>query len=1244
MTPLQGKLIDLMKEVDQICRENNIVYYLHAGSALGAVRHRGFIPWDDDIDLIITQANWEKFYRAWHSKPRPDRALECIEDNPNHMYLFTRHVDTTTSYAFRWRAFNTGLQGSSIDFLIFDPVSDDIKLQKKYQKWMIAYGELLGRRLVVNPEGDLQLYRLLNFLGKFVGKKRVLKYVQKKMESYTVQDNPPCYMQRNSYSGYDWACSSRFLQKPTEIEMEGYLFYAPTYPEEFLRAVYGDNWLCLPPIEKRKIHPYVGGLNIPYLKAEQDAAKFVNIKKYDDCYVKRKPLSIRAALFERKRDRLDAIYRCTAYSLKLNKKLNTFNKNLEELLLNNQYTELYELFSDYYEEQLSEYSKLDVATNILTASYAEPFVISIPENALKIACMTLVLCGQYYNAQKILDMHFGLSGIRSDLLNPVQELINATRQLSIAQYDKKDWKTVEKIVEKWFPIYPHHIDFLYAKFRLMLMESHSKQSVENILKTVQDELTIHPQSAELTRIIADAQLYLDQKDLAINNYGLVLATSCNGIINLEVTDILSDLEITFSEDDLERIRSNCENQNLQIKVDSYQSIEQKTLILLQELDQICKSEDIPYFLSPALTQNALSNGKLGCHHYSNQVIMHPADREKFVQAFQKKYMTENRVLDCFETNPKYADFTIHYCDTHSLIFHMESGGLYQYYSVCIEILFVRPKEKNKIRQKFNTGIMAAIEGAAFPSPFHNLHAKKVFAGVCARCMMLVFGKQNTKKICWNWIFNPINKSKIINGKIKSYWTKYTVLPELDFEKKCIVYLNNIPFPIPQNYELYRMAVRKNPAGPNTVNLKNSKRYITMPDIYSSQYIEKIKPLFKMRSKYTCKMDRLFDKGQKYSGYVVSSWNLVYRNIVRLQMINKYMPLKPTILKLYQEKNYVELANLLDEYIQNFKALSRKRLALVFDSDIFRIVWDLLEKNGEEQIVERVLSKIPLVHLKSELYEERKRDHLKLVATEDTLKRILEYLEPDVVNCLYLYIDLSIYGLKNPNINVWYQEDEEGIYMVVMQYHQSFQVYASRNYDCIDGILRLVEKRNPYAISGRSEIIHALSGKLDQYKAEFGVVTKHRFSDTEKLERILDQCDVQIEQATTKDAREIAELICSDPELGAPYTVDSLSKELVERMETGMGRSLIIRKNGKIVGHTATFAEYGSIAMGSGLIIAPAFRDTMYFNWLDSYMELTLKKEGKNIYGMVLDPRLLKAYKRSGSDVVAEYGKLSLIKK
>ena len=53
-------LLTLLKEFDSICRKHNITYYLEGGSLLGAVRHKGFLPWDDDIDLCITRSEWKK--------------------------------------------------------------------------------------------------------------------------------------------------------------------------------------------------------------------------------------------------------------------------------------------------------------------------------------------------------------------------------------------------------------------------------------------------------------------------------------------------------------------------------------------------------------------------------------------------------------------------------------------------------------------------------------------------------------------------------------------------------------------------------------------------------------------------------------------------------------------------------------------------------------------------------------------------------------------------------------------------------------------------------------------------------------------------------------------------------------------------------------------------------------------------------------------------------------------------------
>ena len=61
MTEIQTKILSLLEEVDAICRQNDIEYYLEGGAVLGAIRHGGFLPWDDDSDLAMTRSNWEKF-------------------------------------------------------------------------------------------------------------------------------------------------------------------------------------------------------------------------------------------------------------------------------------------------------------------------------------------------------------------------------------------------------------------------------------------------------------------------------------------------------------------------------------------------------------------------------------------------------------------------------------------------------------------------------------------------------------------------------------------------------------------------------------------------------------------------------------------------------------------------------------------------------------------------------------------------------------------------------------------------------------------------------------------------------------------------------------------------------------------------------------------------------------------------------------------------------------------------------
>ena len=69
---LHSVLFEMLEEIDRICSENGIKYSLFAGSALGAVRHSGFIPWDDDLDIVMMRPDYERFLRIAEKELRPE--------------------------------------------------------------------------------------------------------------------------------------------------------------------------------------------------------------------------------------------------------------------------------------------------------------------------------------------------------------------------------------------------------------------------------------------------------------------------------------------------------------------------------------------------------------------------------------------------------------------------------------------------------------------------------------------------------------------------------------------------------------------------------------------------------------------------------------------------------------------------------------------------------------------------------------------------------------------------------------------------------------------------------------------------------------------------------------------------------------------------------------------------------------------------------------------------------------------
>ena len=87
----------ILDDIDRVCRKNNIKYSLAFGTLIGAVRHKGFIPWDDDIDIVMTRDNYDKFIHTYINEKNENYSILNHEFDKNYYHQFTKVVDNRTT-------------------------------------------------------------------------------------------------------------------------------------------------------------------------------------------------------------------------------------------------------------------------------------------------------------------------------------------------------------------------------------------------------------------------------------------------------------------------------------------------------------------------------------------------------------------------------------------------------------------------------------------------------------------------------------------------------------------------------------------------------------------------------------------------------------------------------------------------------------------------------------------------------------------------------------------------------------------------------------------------------------------------------------------------------------------------------------------------------------------------------------------------------------------------------------------
>ena len=239
---------------DSFCRENKIRYYLFYGSLLGAAREKGFIPWDDDIDLAIPRKDYQKLVEIFNKKT--DRyKLVSMHNNSDFTAPLAKIIDTQTrliqNYGFKEKV----ELGIYIDIFVFDGLPSDeeerMECLKCAQKlticWEIAASDFsYNKRNLIHKCVSYIYYLPIHILG--------YKYYLKKIDDFAsrydfdTSEYVSNLMLTSSDDAYRRKCFE-FIELP----FEGHKFYAPSGYEELLTQLYGD-WRIPPSKEEQISH------------------------------------------------------------------------------------------------------------------------------------------------------------------------------------------------------------------------------------------------------------------------------------------------------------------------------------------------------------------------------------------------------------------------------------------------------------------------------------------------------------------------------------------------------------------------------------------------------------------------------------------------------------------------------------------------------------------------------------------------------------------------------------------------------------------------------------------------------------------------------------------------------------------------------------------------------------------------------------------------------------------------------
>lgn len=512
----QELLLDLLVRSAKFMKDNDITFYLYGGSAIGALRHNGFIPWDDDLDIIVTRDNFKKIRERFAYIQWDDIDFICVEDNLHYFKpsgFFSLKNDVCTSKS---RIFYRGpCMGTVMDIFILDDIES--ARREEMEKNMLLYNDVLVDAWLYNNQvlDHIDEYRELKAAQLKEGKMPVINRLREKLESCRPEDSD-LYLARWSKTDFLEYDKSIFGE-PTYHEFEGHMMPLPTKPEAMLRVEYGYSWYLLPENQDREQHDFTVNHAISCNNYAEDLDQFIDWDEADEVLFDRKLETVHQK--SKKREILEIERRFMTQALMLRHR-STIQKLAETA------PDRYNGFVDGMQDIVRNY-KMFLRTDVSD---------KIPENVICNTANSLIHKGEYYHADHM-RRAFGFA-FETGEGRAVSDLLDQVIDVAVA-YQDKEYHSMGYHLNKVEDEHRINIpDFILADIRRSLLADCGPNESNELIRRCDNYLAVFPQNYDIIKAKGDLYRHMGYNTAAESLYREVFENSSNGLDVLEIKELI----------------------------------------------------------------------------------------------------------------------------------------------------------------------------------------------------------------------------------------------------------------------------------------------------------------------------------------------------------------------------------------------------------------------------------------------------------------------------------------------------------------------------------------------------------------------------------------------------------------------------------------------------------------------------------------------------------------------------------